>query len=563
MKRSFTLLIMILGLFPILNAQTALDPNQFVNPQITGPGVYTVEAGQFYAFDGDIQLDFEITIQGPDGSWIKDQENPPVLVNTPSNDGAARRFFEVVEGGGLTVKNVVWSGLNNNGELVSTFAQNTSGKKIIIDNCVLSDWQSFTFRNRTTDADSLSVTNCVFVNGVRTRFSQWGGFPVRLDVAPNNVVFENNTTVNSGRLLCNSGPFHNANIHQIHNTYLHQVVAGEEQRANEFITANNIFYNYHFIGYKNEGHSEGQEDEYRQFWTTWNTFADSRDKLDSISLYLGSNLFYRPQQVKDFFETHKDSLSASKLWERPSVDSFIIVDDNYTIGANYAEIEPDFTIPGGSVEATVQYNLAHYTDPTGEWPDWRIQSVVTFNDDGFPVLNWPVAFDLTYSNSFLQTAGTDGLPLGDLNWYPDKKAEYYANKDDILAALRDSTVNAKVFYDPLTMDNTPLITEAGVTSTNEIVDPSQLNLLGNYPNPFKEITTIKFGLKQQSKVTLRVYNLFGQRVFESNKGALLPGSYQFDFDGSNLSSGIYIYKINAISKNGQNYVATNKMILSK
>ena len=42
---------MICALFSLLNAQTALDPNQFVNAQITGPGIYTVEAGQFYAFD--------------------------------------------------------------------------------------------------------------------------------------------------------------------------------------------------------------------------------------------------------------------------------------------------------------------------------------------------------------------------------------------------------------------------------------------------------------------------------------------------------------------------------
>ena len=562
MKKTFTLLIMICGLFPALNAQTALDPNQFVNPQITGPGVYTVEAGKFYAFDGDIQLDFEITIQGPDDSWIRNQENPPVLVNTPSNDGGARRFFEVVEGGGLTVKNVLWTGSNNNGEIVGTFAQNTSGKKIIIDNCVLSDWQSFTFRNRTTAADSLSVTNCVFINGVRTRFSQWGGFPVRLDVAPSNVIFENNTTVNSGRLLCNSGPFHNANIHQIHNTYLHQVVAGEEQRANEFITVNNIFYNYHFIGYKNEGHSEGIEDEYRQFFTTWNHFAVSRDSLDHISLYHGKNLFYRPQEITDFFETHKDSLSPSKLWEWPNVDSFIIADNNYRIGANYAQMEPEFTIPGGSIAATVAYNNSHYTDPTGEWPDWRIPSPVTFDSDGLPTLSaWPAEFDLTYANEFLKTAGTDGLPLGDLNWYPDKKEEYLANREAFIEALRDSMVNAKVYYDPLAMDATPLITEA-TTSTLEHVIPGQL-YLSNFPNPFSQETRIEFGLEQQSDVTLGVYNLLGERVYELPERRLSQGPHAYNFNASGLSNGIYLIKINAIGMDGINYVDSKKMMISR
>jgi hypothetical protein len=562
MKKTFTFLIMISGLVSALTAQTALDPNQFVNPQITGPGVYTVEAGQAYAFDGEVQLDFEIEIIGPDVTWIRDQQNPPILVNTPSNDGGARGFFEIVEGGGLTVKNVMWTGANSNGEIVGTFAQNTSGNKIIIDNCVLTDWQSFTFRNRTTSADSLAITNCVFINGVRTRFSQWGGFPVRLDVAPQNVIFENNTTVNSGRLLCNSGPFHNANIHQIHNTYVNQVVAGEEQRANEFITANNIFYNYHFIGYTNEGHSMGIEDEYRQFWTTWNYFADSKLKLDSISLYLGQNLFYRPQEILDFFEATKDSLSPSKLWERPDVDSFIIADNNYRIGANYAQIEPEFTVPPGNTAKTVEYNLAHYTDPTGAWPDWRIPSPVTFDANGLPLLtNWPAAFDLTYSNEYLKTAGTDGLPLGDLNWYPEKKEDYLANRDEFIAALRDSMVNAKVFYDPVTMDETPLITEA-TTSSFEHVVPGQL-YLSNYPNPFHQVTTIEFGLEQPSKVTLSVYNILGEQIYRLTENNLPSGPHAYNFNASDISSGIYLIKINAVGRDGINYVDSKKMILSR
>ena len=120
------------------------------------------------------------------------------------------------------------------------------------------------------------VTNCVFVNGMRRRYSQWGGFPIRLDVAPDYSRWENNTAVNTGRLLANSGPFHNANISQVHNTYINQIVAGEEQRANEFITANNIFHNYHFIGHTNAGHSAGQDEDYGTYWTTWNYFADSK-----------------------------------------------------------------------------------------------------------------------------------------------------------------------------------------------------------------------------------------------------------------------------------------------
>ena len=560
MKKAVTFLCAcILGLFSVSNAQTALDPNEFVNVQITGPGVYTVEAGQFYAFDGRIDLTYDVTIQGPDNGWVMDATSLPVLVNTPASDGSARDFFEIKEGGSITLKNVLFSGSNSNGEISGNFVANTGGSKMIADNCVFTDWTNFALRNQ-FKGDSISITNCVFINGVRLSFSPWGGFPLRMDVACSNVTLENNSVVNSGRLTGNSGPWHNANIHEMHNTYLNQTVAGHEQRANEMITANNIFYNFHFIGRKNEN-AVNPNNTYDSYFTTWNYFADAKNNLDSISLYLGQNLFYRPQKIMDWFETNgADTLSPSLLWEHPDVDSFIVFDDNYTIGTNYAELDPGFTMHPGNTDAIANYLPGHWSG-VGDWVDWRITSPVGFGEDGFPILSWPPAFNLSYSNSYLQTAGTDGLPLGDLNWYPDKKTEFLANKDAIITALRDSMVNAQAVYDPATMDQTPLITIDPTTSTAQVV-PEQL-YSSNYPNPFSQITTITFNLNQPSRVTLSVYNLFGQKVYEMTKNGLTSGPQAFTFDASNLSSGVYTYNIDAIGKNGQYYVANNKMILSK
>lgn len=556
MKKNFTLLLLLSGLFSVLTAQTTLDPNQFVNTQITAPGVYKVEAGKAYAFDGRIDLTFEVTIEGPDNGWIMKATNPPVLVNTPGADGAARNFFEIKEGGSLTLKNVLFSGTNSNGEVAGTFVANTAGSKLIVDNCVFTDWKDFALRNQ-YKGDNLSITNTVFINGVRLSNSPWGGFPLRMDVACKNVVLENNSVVNSGRLLANSGPFHNATIHEMHNTYLNQAVNGHEQRANEFITANNIFYNYHFIGRKTENHSTGASNTYDAYFTTWNYFADSKDKLDSISLYLGQNLFYRPQEVVDWFNTvGGDSIALSLLWEHANVDSFIIADDNYTIGSNYAEMDPNFTVHPGNIEAIVNYINGSWTNPTADWVDWRITSPVSFGGDGFPILSWPPAFDLSYSNSFLQKAGTDGLPLGDLNWFPEKKAEFLANRDAIVAAIRDSMINAKAVYDPLTMDKTPLVTE--ITTSAEQLVSGEFDL-SNYPNPFNQSTTIQFRLPQQSKVTLSVYNVIGRKVFEA-ENELVSGTHLYHFDASKLSTGIYVYRINATTINGQNFVESKKMI---
>ena len=561
MKKTFTLLfVFIFGLCTVSMGQTPLDPGQFVNAQITGPGVYTVEAGQAYAFDGRIDLTFEVTIQGPDAGWIMQTTNPPVLVNTPAADGAPRDFFEIKEGGSLTLQNVLFSGTHSNGEIAGTFAANTGGNKMIADNCVFTDFTNFALRNQ-FKGDSLSITNCVFMNGVRLSFSPWGGFPLRMDVACDNVLLENNSVINSGRLTGNSGPWHNANIHELHNTYLNQTVAGHEQRANEMITANNIFYNYHFIGRKNEM-AVSPNNTYDSYFTTWNYFADSKNSLDSISLYLGQNLFFRPQEILDWFTTNgADTLSPSLLWEHPDVDSLILADNNYTIGANYAELDPEFTMHPGNTSAIANYLSGHWSGGEATWTDWRVTPPVAFGGDGLPVLTWPPAVDLSYANSFLQTAGTDGLPLGDLNWFPAMKEQYLANKDTIIAALRDSMVNAQVFYDPTTMDQTPLITEATTTSFRQVV-PGQLYLT-NYPNPFHGVTTIEFGLHQKSKVTLGVYNLAGQQVFELTRDGLSTGPHAYNFNGSELTNGIYLIKINAVGVDGVNYVDSKKIILSK
>ena len=562
MKKIFLLsFIFMLGLGSVINAQTALNPDEFVNTQITAAGVYTVEAGTSYAFDGRIDLTFDVTIIGPDSGWIMKTANPAVLVNTPAADGAARNFFEIKEGGALTIKNVLFSGNNNNEEVVGNFVANTGGSKMIIDNCAFADWQDFALRNQ-NKGDSISITNCIFINGVRLRNSPWGGFPLRMDVACDNVLLENNSVVNSGRLLANSGPFHNAIVHEMHNTYINQTVAGHEQRANEFITANNIFYNFHFLGHKTEFHSK-PNNTYDSYFTTWNYFFDSQDQLDSISLYLGQNLFYREPAILDWFATSGgDSLAPSLLWEHAAVDSFILADENYTIGTNYAEMDPGFAAHPGNTEAIVNYINGSWLDPTAEWSDWRLASPVTFNADGTPSLSWPPAFDLSYSNENLQTAGTDGLPLGDLNWFPGKKEEFLTNKEAILASIRDSIVNAVAVYDPETMDQTPLITGATSTSIKQTL-PDGFYLSDNFPNPFDQSTTIQFGLHQQSNVTFSVYNVFGQKVFESTKNRLSSGPNQIKFDASNLTSGVYLYQINVIDLEGHNYVLAKEMILSK
>ena len=90
------------------------------------------------------------------------------------------------------------------------------------------------------------------------------------------------------------------------------------------------------------------------------------------------------------------------------------------------------------------------------------------------------------------------------------------------------------------------------------------SLSQNYPNPFNPSTTISFNLKENSSVTIDIYNVPGNRVRQLNFGQLNPGTYSRSIDMSQLAGGIYFCTIHAYSSGGkQLFSDTKKMILLK
>ena len=118
-----------------------------------------------------------------------------------------------------------------------------------------------------------------------------------------------------------------------------------------------------------------------------------------------------------------------------------------------------------------------------------------------------------------------------------------------------------VAYDNYTLFTGSLYNDLLNYQTTNIVDNHKTytaSLLQNYPNPFNPNTTIYFTIPTQSYVELAVYNIIGEKIVVLVSKTLNGGEHKINFNVSNLSSGIYFYKIKT-----DGFVDTKKMIILK
>jgi hypothetical protein len=97
---------------------------------------------------------------------------------------------------------------------------------------------------------------------------------------------------------------------------------------------------------------------------------------------------------------------------------------------------------------------------------------------------------------------------------------------------------------------------SGVEDEDQI--PTQYSLSQNYPNPFNPSTTISFSIPTSEFISLKVFDVLGKEIAALVNEEKPAGSYNVNFDASQLSSGIYFYKLQA-----GNYFEMKKMILMK
>lgn len=195
---------------------------------------------------------------------------------------------------------------------------------------------------------------------------------------------------------------------------------------------------------------------------------------------------------------------------------------------------------------------------------WKLSnddiSFVVFNEEAAGVFYRTP--DKYYIQAFsLNDLKTNGETAIYSDRHGDKKDMSAAaiNGNSALFAWADSRTKGEgysIYARQFTLDE---LTEVKDGPENETAVPSEFSLSQNYPNPFNPVTTIEYSLPEESNVSLVVYDVLGREVKAIARGVESAGSHSISFDASGISSGVYIYTLQA----GGGRMMSRKMVVMK
>ena len=103
--------------------------------------------------------------------------------------------------------------------------------------------------------------------------------------------------------------------------------------------------------------------------------------------------------------------------------------------------------------------------------------------------------------------------------------------------------NYNLHYQDLDTGQTPVRVQKATLVEEKQALPFVMHIRQNYPNPFNAETAISFILSASGQVTLEVYDILGQKVFERDHGRMEAGSHTVTFSAGEFSSGLYFYRL--------------------
>lgn len=510
--------------------------------------VYVLERNGRYVVNGRVthKGGYHLQVVAAEGEGA-----PPVVQQGVRDDGSSdNHSFEML--GDFTLKGLWLLNHDDGGSKKSRgILVNTEGVTGVLDGIVYEVGTWLGVRINVDNVD-LTVRNSIIRNMINTGDPGNGKFVDPRGNDPARLYFENNTFYNlTSEIVRESGGFHE-NFFFNHNTvYNVAALSRNDARVHKSRVMNGTFTNNLFINLAPLG------DINTDFDFFGGAVVDPPDvgalfPFDSLNAedlgfaetdrniqITNNNIWWHPDLLA-FYAT-KDTVDAlsvmSPLAEMQVTEGLITYENNL-------EVDPGLTAPPDVANAVAYANQWYdnfcVANDAGEIP--AVCDFSTNNGEWDPFVSvagapWPLPEDFSYdTTSPAYTGGTGGFPIGDLNWFPERKAAWEAAGGG-----------------------------TGIIVSNEEFDeiPQAFKLRGNFPNPFNPTTNILLDLASPAEVTVKVFDLLGRDVLTIATQQMQAGAQQsINVDAASLASGVYIYQVQA-QTGADTFIQTGKMILLK
>jgi hypothetical protein len=568
MKKNF---LTIFALFFIMFASALAQDTVVVNPDPVGSfgalnnaiandtrpakRVYKLKRGGFYVTNGRISTnnypDFHLRIVGEGAPATGTDPGPAVIQAGVKSDGSVDgTMLEMWSD--VTLKNIWFLFFDiNGGQNWAPLLFQKEKIRAVADNCIF-EWMISPAIQVEAAGARLFFTNCMFRNAI-DRTQWWAGRMVYINNAAgcDTIFCENNTFENVGFAWQNQSHYCGY-LWFNHNTFVNVAkFAFMTESSTNAIVTNNVFYNCHFTGERIQDR-QGQDPGGLLWGTVLDLYPLSADQIAAwgikeaqrrIILYNNSN--YLDPAFNTFYTNYNnDPLNLELILAEPIMNNrtqsmFNSAEYPKAKSGNLIDKEnPNFIKPPGNLQLMLNWLTDRYSSSPVNTIYWGWDPDDPLFENAVQLTKYPLPENLKFTNTKLLTAATNGFPLGDLNWFPDKIGPWQAQA-------------------PAERDAINKLVSTGVKELAKGV-PEQYRLENNYPNPFNPVTTIEYSLPHSGFVSLKVYNLIGEEVATLVNGIQHAGQFEVPFDASNLSSGVYIYRLQS-----NNFIETKRMVLMK
>jgi len=198
-------------------------------------------------------------------------------------------------------------------------------------------------------------------------------------------------------------------------------------------------------------------------------------------------------------------------------------------------------IHSGDNSALIVYNAPDF--------NWLISPYMQLDYNDYVLKFWICYTNTTLYSTKFHVLIDDGVKgwVSILDWNEANSTNLYENEISLsLSDFYNKTIRAAFVYEytdgyEVAVDDIVISSPSRID--NNSVIPTEIKLYQNYPNPFNPTTKINFSIPETSLIKLFVFNQKGEIVKSLFEGKLEKGNHTYDFNGMDLTSGVFYYKL--------------------